>query len=58
MVKLLAAVVFMSLALAAGVADAGFDPSLRAIPAPAALALLTVGAGAVAIGTWWRGRRK
>ena len=58
MVKLLAAVAFMSLALTAGVADAGFDPPPRAVPAPAALALLTFGAGAVAIGTWWRGRRK
>ena len=57
MIKLLAAVAFMGFALATGVADAGFDPP-PAVPAPAALILLTAGAGAVAIGSWWRGRRK
>jgi hypothetical protein len=58
MLKLLAAVAFMSLALASGVADASADPPPGVVPAPAALVLLTVGAGVVAIGTWWRGRGK
>ena len=58
MVKLLTALAFMSLALTAGVVDASDISPPPAVPSPAALVLLTAGAGAVAIATWWRGRGK
>ena len=54
MLKLVTTGVLASALLAVGVAEAG----LAAVPAPPAIGLLAVGAAVVAVGTWWRSRRK
>ena len=54
MLKLVTTAVLASAVLTVGVAEAG----AFTIPAPPAVGLLTAGAAVVAIGAWWRSRRK
>ena len=54
MLKLVSTVAFASVVLAVQIAEAG----AVTVPAPPAVGLLTAGAAVIALGSWWRSRRK
>ena len=54
MLKLVTTAVLASAVLAVGVAEAGSVT----VPAPPAAGLLAAGAAVIAIGAWWRSRKK